>query len=187
MMMVFFLRPANGIRLMKLKAEDIPMFYALVIIFLIGTVLFFSMKGVAMTMFSGKEEEVVLFSPMEGKLTFEGRPAVGAKITRNVSWRDNVGETDNFYADKNGHFNLPIKSQIEKMSPLFQFVAHQKIFVYFEGKEYQIWGNGKLDKAKYTEFGGQPKNLHCELTQEPDRVDTKNGWVVTSCEWNLED
>ncbi len=140
-----------------------------------------------MAIFSGKEEEVVLFSPMEGKLTFEGRPAARAKIIRNVSWKDNVGETDIFYADKNGNFSLPIKSETEKISPLAQFVSHQKLFVHYQGNEYQIWGNGKLDKKKYTEFGGQPKNLRCELTQEPDRRDTKSGWVVTSCEWNLDD
>jgi hypothetical protein len=34
------------------------------------------MKGVAMSLLFGTE--VVLFSPMEGKLTFEGKPAANA-------------------------------------------------------------------------------------------------------------
>ncbi len=143
--------------------------------------------GVGMEMFSSKEEDVVLFSPMEGKLTFEGKSAAGAKIIRTVSWKDEVGETDIFYANENGEFNLPIKKETVKIRPMTQFVVHQKIFVYFDEKEYQVWGNGKLDKEKNTEFGGQPKNLCCELTRDPERVDTKEGWVVTSCEWNLED
>lgn len=30
--------------------------------------------------FGGEKVEAVLFSPLEGKLTFEGKPASGAKI-----------------------------------------------------------------------------------------------------------
>ncbi len=48
--------------------------------FIFFTTLVFSNKGVAMSMFSANEEEVVLFSPIEGRVTFEGKPAAGAKI-----------------------------------------------------------------------------------------------------------
>lgn len=143
--------------------------------------------GVAMTMFSGKTEKVVLFSPINGRLTFQGKPASGAKIIRWVAWKDKIGVEDIFYADENGNFQLPLKSENLRITGLAQLVVHQKIEVAFNGTEYQIWGNGKMEKELFTEFGGEPQNLSCELTQEPDRVDTKTGWVVTSCIWDLKE
>ena len=47
-----------------------------------------------MSLFS--RTDVVLFSPMEGKMTFEGKPAVNAKIVRTVIWKGDEGETDIF-------------------------------------------------------------------------------------------
>src|SRR5690554_605838 len=156
-------------------------------VFLVMMCVCLPIKGVAMSMFSESEQEVILFSPIEGVITYEGRPAVGAKVARTVSWKDSKGETETTVTNEIGRFSFSPKKDSFKHNSVVQFVAHQQIFVVFEGKEYQIWGNGKLEKEEYAEFGGKPKNLRCELTQEPDRVDTKNGWVVTSCQWELED
>jgi hypothetical protein len=156
-------------------------------VFFFFTILLFSTKGVAMSMFSANEEEVVLFSPIEGKVTFEGKPAAGAKIIRSIKWKDQKEEEDSVVSNERGEFEFAIKTALRKSNSLSQFVVHQKIFVQFNGERYQVWGNGKLEKELFTEFGGKPKNLRCELTDEPDRVDTKNGWVMTSCQWDLEE
>src|SRR5690554_366734 len=108
-------------------------------------------KGVAMSMFSENGQEVVLFSPIEGVITYEGRPAVGAKVTRSVAWKDNKGESETTTANEKGGFSFPQKKDVFKHHSVLQFVAHQQIFVVFEGKEYQIWGNGKLEKEEYAE------------------------------------
>lgn len=147
--------------------------------------LFLPAIGIAMTKFSGESETVVLFSPIQGRLTFQGQPAADAKIVRWVAWKDKKGEEDIFYTDENGNFDLPVKTETMRVNGWVQFVAHQKIDVVFNGNTYQIWGNGKMDRKIFSEFGGEPQIFSCELTQEPDRVDTKNGWVVTSCIWKI--
>jgi len=43
--------------------------------------LFYSSQGTAMSIFfKGKKVEAVLFSPLEGKMTYQGKPAAGATI-----------------------------------------------------------------------------------------------------------
>ena len=68
----------------------------------------FSTEGMTMSIFSKPTEEVVVCSAMEGQLTFEGKPAAGAKIVRWSAWKDEEGESETFYADEHGHFALPI-------------------------------------------------------------------------------
>ncbi len=160
------------------------MFYILLIIFLVCTVLFFSMKGVAMTMFSGKEEGVVLFSPMEGKLTIEGKLAAGIKIVRWLIWKDNEGEKEEFYTNENGNFSIPIKKDLVKLSPLSQFVMSQTILAYHEQKEIPIWVKSKRSKVEFGELGGKPKNFRCELTKKRTRIENDDGLFSTSCKWD---
>lgn len=66
-----------------------------------------------------------------------------------------------------------------------QFVSHQSIFVYYGGREYQVWGMGKMQKSEYSEFGGKkPENFRCELTDEVCYVALEVGFVGTSCYWD---
>lgn len=137
-----------------------------------------------MSVFSGKEEDVIVFSPMQGKLTFESKPANGAKIVRTLKWKDDVSESDTFYADEQGEFNIPLKKDTIKISPLVQFVVQQDIYVYFKEKKYHIWDMGKLSKNEYGELYGRPINLRCELSDEMVGVDVLFGLLETSCKWD---
>jgi len=132
----------------------------------------------------GKKIEAVLFSPLEGVITFEGQPASGAKIKRNVAWKDKEGETDNFTADENGYFSIPIKTAEYRDSPYAQISIGQTITVEFKGKEYEIWQTGKSSTHLYGELGGRPVNLVCELTKE--KMDSHLGFSLlgTLCVWS---
>ena len=68
---------------------------------------FFSLKGVAMTFlfFGGDKVEAVIFSPLDGQITFEGKPASGAKIKLWLAWKDQEGESEYFTADEHGRFS----------------------------------------------------------------------------------
>lgn len=140
-----------------------------------------------MSLFSGKEEDVVLFSPLEGTLTFQGKPAAGAKITRKVSWKDDVGETDVFYADDKGHFSLPLKSAHLKLSAVSQLVINQDVSVQFNNSDHLIWTMGKGAKTLFGELGGKPLGVSCELTGDLVRVDVPDGLLGTSCKWETLD
>jgi len=167
------------------KAEVASISNILLIVIVFFLVLTYAMKGVAMTMFSGKEEILVLFSPIEGKLTFQGKPAAGAKIIRTVNWKDETGESDTFFSNEKGEFNIPVKSETAKISGLTQFVAYQTVEVIFQGKEVTIWRYGKMSKKLNAELGGKAVNLTCELTDDLVRVEVPDGGLGTSCKWDF--
>jgi|SRR5690554_1424098 len=153
-------------------------------VFLVFVCVFLPIKGVAMSMFSENEQEVILFSPMAGKITFKGEPASGAKIIRLVKWKDDKGESDTVIANEKGEFILPIKIDHFKINPIFQLVIAQEIRVLFQGNEFLIWARTKRDINEYTELNGKPTNFRCELTKEFMPVQMEDGLFGTSCEWD---
>jgi hypothetical protein len=135
-------------------------------------------------LFVGHLQELVLFSPLRGLLTYAGKPAAGAKIIRKVVWKDKTGETEFFYANNKGEFQLPIKISTTRIPAMAQFVAHQSIDVVFNDQEFAIWHYGKMDRELYSELGGRAVNLTCELTDDLIRVEMPNGGLGTSCKWD---
>ena len=123
--------------------------------------------------FKGQEVEAVLFSPLEGKITYQGKPAAGAKIKLWVAWKDEEGETESYQTDDQGNFSIPKKTMTYKRNPLAQLVIKQRLTVFFEGKEFDIWEFSKMEEAIYTELGGRPENLTCELTND-EKTDRKS-------------
>ncbi len=134
-----------------------------------------------MSLFKG--EKACVASGFEGRVTFEGKPASGARIVRKFNWKDKKGETEETIADKDGWFSFPAHWDVLRHILPVQFVSHQSIFVYYSGQEYQVWGIGKMKKSEYSEFGGKPKNFRCELTDEIRRVDLEYEFVGTNCYW----
>ena len=151
---------------------------------LILFLLIYSAEGVAMSFFTKPEEEIVLGSPMEGKLTLHGKPVVGARMVRWITWKDETGETDTTYINEDGRFNLPVIKVKAKLNKIVQFVAHQEINVSYKGNQYQIWVMGKFGKGMFSELNGKPINFRCELTDEIRRVETDDGLLGTSCKWD---
>ncbi len=134
-----------------------------------------------MAFFSKKE--VVLSSPFEATITFQGKPAEGAVVKRHVRWKDDEGVSDTGIVDEQGRVSLPpVHDNWRQMLPA-EFVAHQRITVEYQGEETLIWVMGKMDEEMYGELGFQPDSLFCELTDELDRVEVSNGLLGTLCKW----
>lgn len=144
----------------------------------------YSLEGISMSLLNHPEEEVVVSSPMEGKITFNHAPAVGAKIERWLKWKDDVGETDTTITDENGNFSFPIIKDKVILSKISTFVMAQEIRVYFNGNEYPIWAKAKWDKGMYGELNGVPVNFRCELTDAFIAVEAGEGMLGTSCKWD---
>jgi hypothetical protein len=145
-------------------------------------VLFFPLKGVAMSLLFGTE--VVLFSPMEGKITYKGKPAAHAKITRTIIWKGDAGETDVFYTSETGEFKLPIKKTKVRIPAFAEFVLTQEMNVFYEDQEFFVWFKAKQDLDEYGELGGKPHNFRCELTDKRLGIEDFNGLFSTSCKWD---
>lgn len=141
-------------------------------------------KGYAMSLLLHPEQEIVISSPMEGTITYQGKAAAGARIERILKWKDETGQSDATIADEKGYFTLPVVVESAKLPKLSQFVAHQEIVVSYEGKDFTIWVMGKLGKTLYSELGGKPKNLRCELTDDLVRVESEDGLLGTVCKWD---
>lgn len=144
----------------------------------------FTFEGVSMSFFSKTEEEVVLFSEMEGYITFKGNPVSNVKVERWIKWKDEIGEKDSVVTDSKGFFRLPIKKGMVKSSGVSQFVVAQEIRVYYQSKEYPIWAKAKREKQEYSELNGKPVNFRCELSDELIVVDSGRGTLMTSCKWD---
>lgn len=127
--------------------------------------------------------EVVLFSPLDGKITYEGKPVANAPITRLVKWKDDVGKSETFYSDDHGNFHLPLMKAKVRIPPLAEFVISQSIFVNYGKQEFQVWGRTKRGIELYDELGGRPVDLQCELTDEVNYIDVPDGLFGTSCKW----
>lgn len=129
--------------------------------------------------------EVVLFPPMEGRMTYEGKPAKNAKIVVHVFWKDEIGEKEDFYANENGEFNIPIKKVKVRIPPLSEFVVTQQISVFFQEEEFVVWSKATLGTDEYGGLGGNPVNVRCELTEKREKQEDFDGLFSTSCRWDL--
>ena len=146
--------------------------------------LFYFSEGDAMSfLFGGEKVEAVLFSPLEGKITYESKPASGAVLKLWIAWKDQDGETKNFNTDENGNFSIPIQTIEYRSSPLAQISIAQIITVEYNGSEYEIWKAGKSSTNLYAELGGRPENLVCELTKEEMDTHLDNSLLETLCVW----
>ncbi len=166
-----------------MKTNSIQIYTRYLLGFSVLIISLYSMKGVAMSLLLGTE--VVLFSPMEGKITFEGKPAANAKIVRKVIWKGDEGETDIFYTAENGEFKLPIKKTRARIPLLAEFVLTQELDVFYADREFSIWVKAKQDLNEYGELGGKPHNFRCELTDKRVRLEDFNGLFGTSCKWDF--
>ena len=131
-----------------------------------------------------QSEKVCVFSTMEGTLTFQGKPAVGAKVVREIEWYGNKEKPDTVVTDELGRFSFPVMNRVLRRFLPREFVAFQAIFVHYQGQKYQIWEMGKGEGFEYEEFGGRLVNFRCELTDELIGVETKDGLLTTSCVWD---
>ncbi len=139
--------------------------------------------GSAMGLF-GKKITVYPFSGFSGQLLHEGEPAAYAKVTREWDW-DGTKHEEVTSADKDGYFSFePVR--VETRESLSEFVSSQRVTVNFKMEDYSIWVCSKRDKGIYGEFGSEPVNLKCELTQELFDVDLIKGLAVSNCTWDKE-
>lgn len=144
----------------------------------------YAYQGAAMSLFfGGPKKEVILFSPIEGTLTFQGTPLANAKIKLHLTWKDQKGETFYYSTNEDGSFKIPQHKSEFKESPLAQLVIRQELTVEHNGNHYEVWIMSKMDPAEFTEFGGEPVGLVCEITNDLTTVRGINSLGGVSCSW----
>lgn len=131
----------------------------------------------------GEKVEAVLFSPLQGKLTFEGKPASGAKINLWIKWKDSEGETFSYIADEDGIFSIPIHTATYSQRAIAQLVITQIITVEYRNNSFEVWNLSKMDPGIFKELGGKPTNLTCEITSELIAISGNGLLGGVACKW----
>ncbi len=137
-----------------------------------------------------KAEPAYPFSGFSGQLLFKGEPVSNTKIVRQYELQTQSGvHEDTAMTDKEGYFTFE-SILIKYRTPILsshEFLSHQGINILYQDETYHIWVGGKTERGEYTEFGGKPKNLRCELTEEPRRVKHEIAGVIsTNCHWEID-
>ena len=131
----------------------------------------------------GDNHEVVLISPYEGRLLFDGKPASNASINITVMWQGDKQETAEFQSDQQGRFVITEKKVTTRVNPLSQFVIKQEIYVAYKGQQFLIWRSSRTREEAYHEFGGKPTALICEITDELESKIGEGLLLQTNYQW----
>lgn len=149
--------------------------------FLLVSVTLFPLMG--QTMASMNPFKACTFSEMKIRLTLDGEPVTGAKVTRTVNWKKEI--VDTFRSDSSGFVELPamFESSVTQVLPV-EFVSSQVINVEYKDKDYKIWVYAKRNPEKNYEFDGKPIEMRCELSDTAETQRAFNSVLKTSCKWN---
>jgi len=132
-------------------------------------------------------QKIVLFSEVNGVITLNQKPLSGARVMRQVEWKD-ITYKDETVTSADGSFHLP-----EMPGPgrilMSEFVAYQKIDVEYQGKEWLIWKMVKRDSLPNRELidlnngesAGMPIHFTCELSEPTRLIKLLMGVLRTNC------
>lgn len=131
-----------------------------------GTPVSFILLYAVKSLLQSKYVDAVLFASLEGVLTFEGKPAAGAKITRWVRLREDEPTEDNVFTNDKGEFNFPIMRRRIRISPIAIYSIFKFIRVDYEKQEFLIRSKDEDTYTMNTDTNVKPLKLKCELTNE---------------------
>lgn len=137
-------------------------------------------KGQAMSI--SDVGKVCTFSEVKAKVTYNGKPAIGAKVTQITKFKSAV--ENHTSTDEAGIFAFPAtyEKSFKKLLPM-EIVISQQILIDYNGETFEVWANGKMNTEENSELGGIPINLTCELTDAPETHRTAGSLVLTNCRW----
>lgn len=139
----------------------------------LGLLALFSVEVGAMGLFDFMK--VCLFSEVNGVVTLEGKPVVGAELIRTAKLNDKV-YTDRAVTDTSGkfHFDAMYTHSVNKMIFIIEPVIPQTITIGHNDKQYPGWRTTKRDYYENAELEEDRNiDLRCELINEPSVKDQK--------------
>ncbi len=109
----------------------------------------------------------VLFSEINGRLLYRGKPVKNQEITRRYTWLGVDEGSDTTRTDSRGYYSFPAitstKSQPEGVEDLF---IMQSITTDYKDQSYTLWKTTKYDFINRGELGGHPIKMVNELKDE---------------------
>lgn len=139
-----------------------------------------------MMFFGNKEREVidiVLMSPLEGVLTYQGKPLPNKEMKLWLRWKDEEGENFTYVTDAEGRFSIPEHKVRDSLNPFAQLVIRQEFTIMHQGVNYEIWIGSKTEPEPFLELGGRAAGMTCEITEESSIIHGKGAVARTACVW----
>lgn len=129
--------------------------------------------------------KVCLFSSMSGTITFNGQPVANARLVRTCD-RDGP-KVDETVTNENGYFKFPamFERTITKFLPQ-EFVASQKIIVYYGSGKHEIWSAIKRSREENSEARDNPLIVRCELNSERNSIIVGGSPIHSLCVRDVE-
>lgn len=134
---------------------------------LLVSLLFATQDTNAMAGFLG---EYTLFSAVSGHVMKGDQPVAGATISQSAKLGSSDAVTQTTVTDADGSFSFPPITRKKGFSSLLpqQFAAGQSMTITVDEQSYEGWVYTKLDPAENSENSGQPINMVCDISIEPD-------------------
>lgn len=150
---------------------------------LIVVVLVLAAQGFAMAVF-GKKQDVVLASPLSGRIIYEQDSLVDVKVERIVEWPGGQSYRQEAATDSEGGFSFPSIVRELKVNPLNVLVVTQDISVQHGDKRKTVFSAATHGHQLYSEFGGEaPENFICDLVDADVPVRREGALILTLCKW----
>jgi hypothetical protein len=115
-----------------------------------------------------KKYDVHMCSEVNGQVLLNGKPVVGAKVIRELSYIHQVENNDETLTDESGWFSMPEVS-ISSKKPGDMFVndsVMQKIFIIMESGQYILWDSEFGGIEEFPEFKEKLAMLNCDLSNK---------------------
>lgn len=137
-----------------------------------------SLEASAMSFFN--PTKTCVFSEVKARLVLDGKPVVGAKVTRQWNW--NKKKTDESVTDENGYVHFPAvyESSVARLLPA-ELVVGQQLSIEINGMQKVFWTNGKREPEENAEYGGNPFSVVCNLNEEDVLIEDYGSLMVTMC------
>lgn len=144
--------------------------------------------GVAAMMFFGNKDreviDIVLMSPLEGVLTYNGKPLPKQEMKLWLKWKDKKGEHFTYVTDEEGRFAIPEHKVRDSLNPFAQLVIRQELTTQINGNEYEVWVGSKKRPELFAELAGQPVDVICDIATEYSIVEGNRSIARTVCIWS---
>ncbi|WP_432402136.1 DUF6795 domain-containing protein [Shewanella sp. MF05960] len=115
-----------------------------------------------------KTYDVHMCSEVKGQVLVNGKPVVGAKVTRQLKYIHKFVENDETRTDENGEFSMP-EVNLSSKKPGDMFVhnfTEQQIELFHDGKSYLLWRSSVIGIEESPEVKEKLATLNADLTSK---------------------
>ena len=149
----------------KPKKRLLSLMAGLFVLLLILLTVIFPTEGMADMFGFFKKYDVHLCPEVKGQILNQGKPLVGKKVIRFLSYVDQKERFDHGVTDEEGRFSLPEVNIRSKMPGNFM-VEHntlQMIYIEQNNKKYTLWNSNLPGYKPISAYNRKLSSLHCDL------------------------